>query len=227
MTALELRDITLTYPDGASRLTAVDRAHLRVDRGELLALVGPSGSGKSSVLAVAGLLITPDAGRVVIDGTDATDLSRTARTRLRRDRIGVVFQQPNLIDSLSALDQLTVTASLAGRSRRTAAPEARELLAAVGLAGQEHRLPGQMSGGQRQRVNIARGLMGDPALLLVDEPTSALDHDRGAEVMDLLRRMTAERGVGTVLVTHDTGHLYADDRVVSCRDGRLVEPALR
>ncbi|KQY64433.1 ABC transporter ATP-binding protein [Nocardioides sp. Root140] len=225
MNALELTDVTLTYPDGASRLTAVDHASLVVPRGALTALVGPSGSGKSSLLAVAATLITPDTGRVVVDGVDTGTLSAGQRTQLRRDRVGLVFQQPNLIDSLTALEQLTVTASLAGRSRRTATGEARDLLTDVGLLEQSDRLPAQLSGGQRQRVNIARALMGSPALLLVDEPTSALDHERGAEVMALIRRMTVDRNVGTVLVTHDTGHLGDDDRVVECVDGRLRESA--
>lgn len=224
-TALQMTDVTLTYPDGSSRLTALDRASLSVDRGELVALVGPSGSGKSSLLAVAATLITPDSGSVVVDGVDVAGLGRGERSALRRERLGIVFQQPNLIGSLSALDQLAVAASLGGRSRRDATAEARDLLDRVGLSGQEDRLPAHLSGGQQQRVNIARALMGSPGLLLVDEPTSALDHERGAAVMDLLREMTAERQVGTVLVTHDTGHLRPDDRVVECHDGRLSEQA--
>lgn len=225
MNALELTDVTLTYPDGDARLTAVDRASLTVARGELVALVGPSGSGKSSLLAVAATLITPDSGQVIVDGVDTGGLGRAARTALRRDRVGLVFQQPNLLDSLSALDQLTVTAALAGRSRRAVEGDARDLLAEVGLADVMDRLPAQLSGGQRQRINIARALMGTPALLLVDEPTAALDHERGAVIMELIRHLTEARRVGTVLVTHDTGHLDAHDRIVTCRDGVLDEPA--
>ncbi|NYG57688.1 putative ABC transport system ATP-binding protein [Nocardioides daedukensis] len=221
MRALELRGVTLTYPDGAGRLTALDDVSMTVARGELVAVVGPSGSGKSSLLAVAATLIRPDTGRVRIDGHEVTGLSRAGTSVVRRARIGLIFQQPNLIESLTALEQLTVTASLSGRPRVSATPEALELLDAVGLSSVAGRRPGQLSGGQRQRVNIARALIGGPSLLLVDEPTSALDHERGHVVMDLIRSITRERGVGTVLVTHDTGHLRPDDQVVECLDGRL------
>lgn len=224
MTALVLDDVTLTYPDGASRITAVDRVSLTVEPGEFVALVGPSGSGKSSILALAATLIAPDSGRVLIDGVDVTRLSDREVTRLRRDRVGIVFQEPNLIDSLTALEQLTVMASLAGRSPRSAVDEAMGLLGAVGMAEYARRRPAQLSGGQRQRLNIARALMGSPSVLLVDEPTSALDHEKGAEIMALLRRVTTELDLATVVVTHDTGHLRADDEVWRCLDGR-VEPA--
>lgn len=223
MNALNLTDVTLTYPDGASRLTALSQVSLTVGPGELVALVGPSGSGKSSLLAVAATLLTPDSGSVTVDGFDVATLSKRARTAVRRQRTGIVFQQPNLIASLTALDQLTVAATLGGGSRRAAEPEARKLLKRVGLSGLEDRLPAQLSGGQQQRVNIARALIGAPALLLVDEPTSALDRARGAAVTELLRQVTREHRVGTVLVTHDTGHLRVDDRVVECQDGRLRE----
>ncbi len=221
MTALKLDDVTLTYPDGTSRVTAVDHASLEVGPGEFVALVGPSGSGKSSVLALAATLIRPDSGRVVVDGAEVGRLSDREVTRLRRDRIGIVFQEPNLIAALSAIEQLTVMASLAGRSPRHAKPEAMDLLDQVGMAEHAHRRPAQLSGGQTQRVNIARALMGRPKVLLVDEPTSALDHEKGAEIMSLLRRVTRELGLATIVVTHDTGHLAEDDHVLECRDGRL------
>ncbi|HEY9565268.1 MAG TPA: ABC transporter ATP-binding protein [Nocardioides sp.] len=219
--ALVMKGVTLTYPDGAGRLTALDDVSMTVQRGELVAVVGPSGSGKSSLLAVAATLIHPDTGRVLVDAHEVTGLSRAAASAVRRDRIGLIFQHPNLIDSLTALEQLTVSASLSGRSRGSATPQALELLDAVGLSSVAGRRPGQLSGGQRQRVNIARALIGDPSLLLVDEPTSALDHERGHAVMDLIRSITQERGVGTVLVTHDKAHLRSEDRVVECLDGRL------
>ncbi len=222
--SLHLTEITLTYPDGDSRLTALDRVSLDVPAGTVTAVVGPSGSGKSSLLAVAATLITPDTGLVVNDGMATTGLSRERLTALRREKIGMVFQQPNLIASLTAVEQLAVMAHIDGRSQRQARDRAITLLGAVGLAGQAGRRPHQLSGGQRQRVNIARALMNDPAVLLVDEPTSALDHERGAAVIDLLTNLTRQRGTATVLVTHDRARLASADQIAEVTDGRLRVP---
>ncbi|MFD0227088.1 ABC transporter ATP-binding protein [Streptomyces hirsutus] len=222
--SLTLTDITLTYPDGENRLTALDRVSLEVPQGSLTAVVGPSGSGKSSLLAVAATLITPDAGTVTIDGTSTTGLTRGELTALRRHLIGIVFQQPNLLPSLTAAEQLQVMAQIDGRKPRTARNRALELLDAVGLADLADRHPHQLSGGQRQRVNIARALMNDPTVLLVDEPTSALDHERGAAVIDLITRLTRRQATATVLVTHDPTHLTAVDRIAEVHDGRLHLP---
>ncbi|MEO3784040.1 ABC transporter ATP-binding protein [Actinocorallia sp. B10E7] len=223
--SLDLREITLTYPDGGGRLTALDRVTLHVPKGGLTAVVGPSGSGKSSLLAVAATLISPDAGTVTIDGTATTGMTRGELTGLRRRKIGIVFQQPDLLPSLTAAEQLQVMAWLDGRSPAGARPRAMELLDAVGLADLADRRPHQLSGGQRQRVNIARSLMNDPTVLLVDEPTSALDHERGAAVIDLIVRLTRQRATATVLVTHDRTHLTEVDRIAEVHDGRLRLPA--
>ncbi|WP_328886219.1 ABC transporter ATP-binding protein [Streptomyces sp. NBC_00316] len=223
---LTLADVTLTYPDGDGRLTALDRVSLDVPEGSLTAVVGPSGSGKSSLLAVAATLVTPDEGRVVVAGRETAGLGRARKTALRRERIGIVFQQPNLLPSLTAVEQLQVMTHLSGGTARGARGRALELLGAVGLADQAGRRPHQLSGGQRQRINIARALMNDPAVLLVDEPTSALDHERGAAVLDLLIALTRERSTATVLVTHDRTHLERTDRTVVMRDGRLTEAVL-
>lgn len=219
--SLTLTDVTLTYPDGGTRLTALDRVVLDVPRGSLTVVAGPSGSGKSSLLAVAATLITPDAGTVTVDGATTTGMTRGELTDLRRHRIGIVFQQPNLLPALTAVEQLQVMAHIDGRSPAGARARAAELLDAVGLAAVAGRRPHQLSGGERQRVNIARALMNDPAVLLVDEPTSALDHERGAAVIALLRRLTHQRATATVLVTHDRGHLTEGDQVAEVRDGRL------
>lgn len=225
--SLELTDVTLTYPDGGTRLTALDQVCLNVPAGSLTAVVGPSGSGKSSLLAVAATLITPDSGTVTVDGADTTGMSRGELADLRRRTIGVVFQQPNLLPSLTAVEQLQVMAVIDRRSPGRARARALDLLDAVGLADLADRRPHQLSGGQRQRVNIARALMNDPAVLLVDEPTSALDHERGAAVVDLITRLTHRRGTATVLVTHDTAHLAAADRIAEVRDGVLRRPVRR
>lgn len=230
-TALNLVNVTLEYPDGDGTLKALDDVNLKLAPGEFLSLVGPSGSGKSSLLAVAATLVRPSAGLVVIGGIDAGGLSEADRTSLRREQIGIIFQQPNLLPSLTALEQLVIGEHLRGKPARAASLRAAALLDLVGLAPAAGKRPHQLSGGQRQRVNIARALMGDPAVLLVDEPTAALDHDRSEAIVRLLRRVTDEFGVATVMVTHDTGFVPLTDTVASMRDGRLsalqpVSPAL-
>lgn len=219
--ALNLVDVTLQYPDGDDTLKALDAVNVKLAPGEFLSLVGPSGSGKSSLLAVAATLVRPTAGLVVIDGIDAGGLSEADRTSLRRDRIGIIFQQPNLLPSLTALEQLVIGDHLRGKPARAAASRAAALLDLVGLAPAAGKRPHQLSGGQRQRVNIARALMGDPAVLLVDEPTAALDRERSEAIVGLLRRVTDEFKVATVMVTHDTGFVPMTDTVASMRDGRL------
>ncbi|GAA3731728.1 putative ABC transport system ATP-binding protein [Spinactinospora alkalitolerans] len=220
--SLALTDVTLTYPDGETSVTALDDVSLRVAPGELAAVVGPSGSGKSSLLAVAATLIRPASGTVQVGGVDVAGLSAAELTRLRLNRIGVVFQQPNLIGSLTAVEQLLVTEHMRGRSPRASRAAAAKTLATVGLDGRQHRRPHQLSGGERQRVNIARALAGDPGVLLVDEPTAALDHDRGAQIIELIVEVTRTFRLATVLVTHDTEFLGAADAVVEMRDGRLA-----
>jgi putative ABC transport system ATP-binding protein len=220
-----LDDVTLTYPDGDARVTAVDHVTLEGHPGVVTGITGHSGSGKSSLLALAATLIRPDSGRVIVDGVDATGLDAAGRTGLRRERIGIVFQQPQLVPSLTAREQLRVMAELGGRGRRErrAAVQGRvdELLDAVGLGEFGDRRPAQLSGGQRQRVAIARALVHEPRVLLVDEPTSALDSARGATIMALIARLTRERQTATLLVTHDLIHGDALDETVVVTDGRV------
>lgn len=219
--SIDIRDIILTYPDGDARLRALDNVDLHVDRGRLVAVTGPSGSGKSSLLAVAGLLATPDSGTVTIDGTDVTGLDRRRRTDVRREKLGFVFQQSNLLPSLTATEQLQMITHLNGGSVRASRARARELLCSVGLEGQLDRRPGQLSGGQRQRVSIARSLVNDPAVLLVDEPTSALDEERSREIVALLADLSRERSVATVMVTHDLSQLDLVDATYEMHSGAL------
>lgn len=224
MSVLELNDVGMTFPDGDGVVHALDSVSFSIDPGDFQAVTGPSGSGKSTLLAVAGLLQTPTSGRVLLDGVDVTDASASARTDLRRTQIGFVFQQPHLLGSLTSLEQLLMVARLSGERSADTEQRAMSLLDAVGLASVAGRRPGALSGGQRQRVGIARALMNDPRLLLVDEPTSALDHERGVAIIDLLRGLTRDQNLGTVVVTHDLGTLQDSDEVVRLVDGRVVEP---
>ncbi|MBO1739554.1 ABC transporter ATP-binding protein [Leifsonia sp. TF02-11] len=223
---ITLDDVTLTFPDGAGRITAVDSVTLHGRPGVVTGITGPSGSGKSSILALAATLIRPDSGQVLIDGEDASGLSAEQATRLRREKIGIVFQQSNLLPSLTAREQLQVMGELGGSHKKAARTAVRgrvdELLDAVGLAEHADKRPAQLSGGQRQRVAIARALVRQPSVLLVDEPTSALDQERGAAIMDLIARLTHAQETATLLVTHDLVHSPTLDEIVTVVDGRIA-----
>ena len=223
---LSLVNVTLEYPDGGGTTTALDRVSLTVQAGRMVALVGPSGSGKSSLLATAATLVRPTRGQVIIDGTDTTALTGRALTALRRTKVGIIFQQPNLLPSLTAAEQLVISDHLRGKPVNAARKKAAELLDVVGLSAGAAKLPHQLSGGQRQRVNIARALMGNPKVLLVDEPTAALDHERSAAIVGLLCQVTSEFNVATVMVTHDTEFVPLADAVATMRDGALTAPVL-
>ncbi|EME19509.1 ABC transporter ATP-binding protein [Rhodococcus triatomae] len=219
---IALRNVVLTYPDGDARLRALDDVDFTAERGRLTAVTGPSGSGKSSLLAVAGLLTTPDSGQVVLDGSDLTGATRAQRTALRRERLGFVFQQSNLLPSLTATEQLLAVTHLRGERVRAHRDRARALLTELGLGTHLDKRPHQLSGGQRQRVAIARGLVNDPAVLLVDEPTSALDEDRSRQVIALLADLAHDRDVAVVMVTHDLGQLDLVDDCHRMHSGRLT-----
>ena len=219
---LLLEGVTLTLGDGDATVTALDDVHLDVAPGEFVAVVGPSGAGKSSLLAVAGALITPDTGRVVLDGVDISRASAREKARHRRERVGFVFQSGNLLPALTALDQLRFALHVAGK-RADDGYDPRELLDRVGMGHRAGHRPHQLSGGERQRVGIARALVTRPAVLLVDEPTAALDRARSDDIVTLLAHETHEFGVATIMVTHDHDVLGHCDRVLSMVDGRLSE----
>ncbi|AVZ39225.1 MULTISPECIES: ABC transporter ATP-binding protein [unclassified Dietzia] len=226
---LRMEDVVLTYPDGDGRLTAVDRVSCGIDRGRSLAVTGPSGSGKSSLLAAAATLTPPDSGHVWLatrDGeVDLAAVSARRAAELRRTEIGIVFQQSNLVESLTAREQLEAMAWLGGRpsrARRTAVRvRADELLDRVGLGPMADRSVGALSGGQRQRVAVARALVHGPSMLLADEPTSALDSESGAVVMDLLLATAREFDVALMLVTHDEGVAALCDARIHLVDGAV------
>jgi putative ABC transport system ATP-binding protein len=221
---LQLEHITLVYPDGDVTLTAVDDVGLAVPGGTTTALLGPSGAGKSSLLAVAAGLTRPSHGTVAIGGdvvfTPTTSVADATRVRL--ERIGIVFQMPQLLGSLTALEQLLLHAHLQGKRPSSVRGRAMELLDAVGVADHAAKRPAHLSGGQRQRVAIARALIGRPEVLLVDEPTSALDHERGVQVVELITGLARETGAATLLVSHDASTLATVDSTVRMLDGRVA-----
>ncbi|MFB2597431.1 ABC transporter ATP-binding protein [Herbiconiux sp. P17] len=216
--ALDIRDVTLELGDGDARIRALDDVSLTVLPGEFVAIVGPSGSGKSSLLAVAGALTKADSGTVHVQGADLGRMRSNAAARFRLSTVGFVFQSGNLIPALSAADQLRLAGRLAGRS----SVDPTQLLDAVGMKHRAKHRPGQLSGGERQRVGIARALVNTPTLLLVDEPTAALDRARSHEVVQLLAEQAHRADVAVVMVTHDHDILEHCDRVLEMIDGRLA-----
>jgi len=215
---LRMSDVNLVHGDGESTVTALADVSLTVEPGEFVAVVGPSGSGKSSLLAVAGGLTRPDAGRVWVGDTDLAVVPARRLTELRRTQIGFVFQSGNLLPSLTAVDQLRLPLALGPVAKPR---DPMKLLADVGMTHRAHHRPNKLSGGERQRIGIARALMTRPRLLLVDEPTAALDRSRSQEVVALLAQETHEHGVATVMVTHDHDVLQHCDKVYRMMDGRL------
>ncbi len=220
---LALHDVTKTYGDGDTTITALHPTSLVVRPGELVAVNGPSGSGKSTFLSIAGALLQPTAGRVEIAGQDVTALSSGQLPGFRLEHIGFVLQSSNLIPYLTVREQLTLVPYLAGGNKASAAAQADELLRTLGLEARARHYPDALSGGQKQRVAIARALMNDPALILADEPTASLDGARGREVVQMLAQEVHGRGKAAVMVTHDERVLDLCDRVVTIVDGRLSE----
>ena len=221
-----LRNVSKTFEGGEVRTRALDRINLDIDAGEYLAITGPSGCGKSTLLSILGLLDAPDSGEYSFDGQPVSDWSEAELNRLRRGRIGFIFQSFNLIEQLSVAENVElaleyIDVAPAERRQRVAA-----MLEKLGIAHRARHRPSQLSGGQQQRVAIARALVANPALLLADEPTGNLDTAHGDEVMRLLRQINAE-GTTVVMVTHSAAHAAQASRVLRLLDGRVLVDALQ
>jgi putative ABC transport system ATP-binding protein len=210
---------------GESLVRAVDGIDLTVGHGEFVSVMGPSGCGKSTLLYLLGGLLRPSGGEISLGGQRVERLSRSAWARLRRRRIGFVFQTYNLVDNLTVLENLQLPGMLTGRSGRAARQRALELLDELGVADKARVTPAVLSGGQRQRVAVARALMNEPELLLADEPTGNLDTTATTEVIGLLTR-THRAGRGIVLVTHDPRVATAAQRLITMRDGQVVDQTM-
>jgi ABC-type lipoprotein export system ATPase subunit len=217
-----LDDVSKVYGSGSTRVTALANVSLTIRHGEFLAIVGQSGSGKTTLLQLLGALDRPTSGYVRLRGDDLTKATERDLSRLRRDTIGFIFQQFNLIPTLTAQQNVEAALAMSGMARADRRARAREHLDAVGLGNRVSHLPSQMSGGEQQRVAIARALVNHPSVLLADEPTGNLDTATGEEILVLLRRLSAEQGQTVILITHDTGIAATAPRVVRLQDGSIV-----
>ncbi len=217
---IELSGVTMRLPAAGGTVTILEGIDLNIPKGDFVAIVGPSGSGKSTLLGLMAGLDRPTSGSICIDGVDLSQLTEDALARLRREKMGIVFQSFYLIPTFTALENVQIPLDLLGRAH--AEEEAEYLINEVGLSARKHHYPSQLSGGEQQRVAIARAFSGRPAYLFADEPTGNLDTHHGARVLDLLARLHQEQGSTLVLVTHDPALSTRARRITSLCDGKVI-----
>ena len=222
---ISITRLSKLYRMGDDEIRALDAVDFSVRRGEFVAIVGPSGSGKSTLMNIIGLLDTPDEGTYLLGGEDVSHMSGNRLAALRNRKIGFVFQNFNLLKSMSAEENVRVPLIYRGMRARQADKIARDMVARLGLGGREKHLPSQLSGGQQQRVAIARALVGSPDILLADEPTGSLDSKTSAEIMAMLKTLN-ELGQTIVFITHNPELAREAGRVVTIADGMLFEEAV-
>lgn len=219
---IEATGLRKSHSRGEKAVEILRGIDLVIEAGETVAIMGPSGAGKSTLLQILGALNLPDAGHVKILGQDTTGLSDSSLSALRRRQLGFIFQQFNLLPSLTAVENVAWPLLLDGKNIPESEQRARELLEKVGLNHRGHHRPGELSGGEQQRVAIARALVANPRLLFADEPTGALDSKTGAVVLDLLLSLKSSTGASLVVVTHDLGVAKSCDRIINLIDGRVA-----
>jgi putative ABC transport system ATP-binding protein len=219
---IELKDVCKDYGIGESKVKAVCDINLKIRKSEIVAIMGPSGSGKSTLLDILGCLDRPTRGKVVIDGVDVSKLDENGLAKIRREKIGFIFQFFYLIPSLTALKNVELPMTFLG-SIKNKERKANELLKMVGLEGRINHRPNQLSGGESQRVAIARALANEPQIILADEPTGNLDSKSGKEVMEILVNLNKERGVTLIIVTHDPSIAKHAERVINLKDGKIIK----
>ena len=220
---IELKDVYKIYHMSDEEVHALDGVSLTIDKGEFVAIVGQSGSGKSTAMNIIGCLDVPTSGTYHLGGVDVSTMDDDQQAEIRNKMLGFIFQQYNLIPKLSVLENLELPLLYAGVSAEERKERAIAALGRVGLADKQKNLPSQLSGGQQQRVSIARALAGDPSVILADEPTGNLDHQNSVEVFRLLREAAAQQHQTVVYVTHDQGLAAQADRVLRMQDGRIEE----
>jgi putative ABC transport system ATP-binding protein len=220
--ALEVSAVTKVFGSGPTAITAVDNVSFAANPGEIVLIMGPSGSGKTTLLTMIGALLRPTSGRISLYGQEITGLREGELPAIRRRYVGFIFQSFNLLESLTAQQNVEVALNLRGLSGAAAHRASEGLLAQVGLATRRHAYPKQLSGGERQRVSIARALANEAPLLLADEPTANLDSQNGRQIADMLRDAGKARSVCVVIVSHDTRIQHIADRVLWLEDGRFV-----
>ena len=222
MNGLQIENVTKTYKEGNSSITALNNASMDVKPGEFVAIVGPSGSGKSTLLSIVGALLKPTSGTVNINDKEITKLSSKELSKFRLQEIGFILQSSNLIPYLSVVDQLILVKKMTGKVTKEDQEKAKKLLTELGLGDKLKKYPNELSGGERQRVAIARSLMNDSNVILADEPTASLDSKRAHEVVKLIADEVKKRNKAAIMVTHDERMLKYCDKVYKMEDGILT-----
>ncbi|MCM3153712.1 ABC transporter ATP-binding protein [Priestia megaterium] len=222
MSSIQLHQVTKQYTEGTSTLTVLKEASLKVNPGELAAIVGPSGSGKSTLLSIIGTLMKSTSGKVIVNGKDVGLLNEEQLAKFRLNEIGFILQSSNLIPYLSVMDQLILIKVMAGKASHVDRQLAKKILNELGLGDKINKMPNELSGGERQRVAIARAFFNQPSVILADEPTASLDSERAHEVVQLIAGEVKKRKKAAIMVTHDERMLAYCDHVYHMEDGKLI-----